>query len=222
LDAFNFAGTMQYYDSYSDIISFEVSHAGTYSVFSDLLEAAKEKHLVKLYYQKFHTDTHDEYVLKPLALKEFGRRWYLVAALSESDGIRTFGLDRILKADILTTTFKAPDFDLSEYFKDYYGIMTNDELETEKIILSFTPNQGKYIKSPALHRSQEIISDTEEGLVISLNLKPTIDFIQKILSYGSSVTVISPEGLKNQMIETFKNGTDIYSASRTNSVNTKK
>ena len=126
-------------------------------------------------------------------------------AKNSSDGIvKTFGLDRLSSLDITNVKFKRPDnFDIHEYYKYSFGIITPED-DPLDIILSFTPFQGKYIKTMPLHESQEILVDDEKELRIKLKLSVTIDFIMELLSYGKNMKVISPDSLK-EMIRKEKN-----------------
>jgi predicted DNA-binding transcriptional regulator YafY len=65
--------------------------------------------------------------------------------------------------------------------------------------LSFTSFQGNYLKTLAIHHSQKIITDNEQELKIELLLKPNIELIQKILSFGDSVTVLEPSWLMEEV-----------------------
>ena len=51
-----------------------------------------------------------------------------------------------------------------------------------------------------MHHSQEIITDNEEELVIKLKLHITFDFIQKLLSYGKLLRVVSPVTLRGKIM----------------------
>lgn len=209
LDAFTISNALQLHDDYSNIISFEEQNIGKQGVFYELSDAIKSKKRIKLYYQKYYPDRLNEYILEPLALKEFKQRWYLLGAAEEGENIRTFGLDRILKVKIQKAKFENNNFNLNEFFKDYYGIMTNSNYEFAEVVLQFDSFQGKYIKSLPLHHSQEIITDNEEELVIKIRLHITFDFKQKLLSFGSLVKIISPKSLKveikNELIGALKN-----------------
>jgi len=210
LDAFLIANAIQLSDDYTKIIDFEMQNIGNKGIFYDLLDAIKGKFRIKLYYQKYYAEKMDEYILEPLALKEFGQRWYLVASNENREYVRTFGLDRILQVEILRTKFDNPNFDLKEFFLNYYGIITDSNTELTEVVLRFDSFQGNYIKSLPLHHSQEIITDNEDELVIKLKLHITFDFKQKLLSFGSFVKVISPVFVKEEIINEYKEALNQY------------
>jgi predicted DNA-binding transcriptional regulator YafY len=147
--------------------------------------------VVKFEYQKFSSDTIKLHEVEPLLLKEFRNRWYLLGVHSKNRSILTYGLERMgnlkLKED---KHFKRPaGFNPADYFKNYYGI-TLEKGKPQKIILSFTPHQGMYIKTQPIHDSQQIIIDNNKELRISLFLVPNYDLFMQIRSYGADATVM--------------------------------
>jgi predicted DNA-binding transcriptional regulator YafY len=71
----------------------------------------------------------------------------------------------------------------------------------QKIILSFSFEQGKYIKSLPLHHSQKELINNEDEYRIELLLHPTYDFVMELMSIGAHVKVIEPQSLKKEMIK---------------------
>jgi len=220
LDAYTVTSALQIYDDFSNFISLEKDNFGKPGIFYDLNEAVKNSRKIKIYYQKYYEENPQIKELKPLALKEFARRWYLVAERKDpetgKDEIRTYGLDRIEHLETLRTKFKKTDFNLNDYFKNFYGIITDETSEFAEVVLSFDAFQGKYVKSLPLHHSQEIIEDTENELVIKLQLHITFDFIQKLLSYGKYMKVISPESLRKKIVKEFENTIKQYKNQKNN------
>ena len=49
------------------------------------------------------------------------------------------------------------------------------------------PNPAEYLKAMPLHSSQEVMSETDDEIVLKLHLKITPDFVKEIQSYGSRV-----------------------------------
>ena len=81
----------------------------------------------------------------------------------------------------------------------------------EKIVLSIEPFQGKYIKSLPLHETQEVLIDNDKELRVSLNIYPTYDFKQEILSMGENVKVLEPADFAEEMKNVFSNALGQYS-----------
>ena len=106
---------------------------------------------------------------------------------------RTFGIDRIESIEVLTETFKPdPKLNPTKLFENIIGLNYSSN-KPEEVILSFTPLQGKYIRSLPLHKSQQIIKETEDELLIKIIVIPNFELKQKILMMGENVKVMKPE-----------------------------
>lgn len=195
----------------SPLIHFEKRQPqGTENMFG-LIHAIKNTKKIKFTYQKFweNQPTHRE--VEPYALKEFKNRWYLVARDKKDDKIKTFGLDRLSNLILSNNKFTVPDtFSVDNYFQHCFGIITADKEEPEEVILSFTPHQGKYIKTMPMHDSQEILIENENEVRIRLKLFLTYDLLLEILSHGDKVKVMSPNKLIKRIQENYKNALNQY------------
>lgn len=195
----------------SPLIHFEKRQPqGTENMFG-LIHAIKNTQNIKFTYQKFweNQPTHRE--VEPYALKEFKNRWYLIARDKKDDKIKTFGLDRLSNLILSNNKFTVPDtFSIDSYFQYCFGIITADKEEPEEVILSFTPHQGKYIKTMPMHESQEVLVNNENEVRIRLKLFLTYDFLLEILSHGDKVKVIGPKKLVKQIRNTYKNAINQY------------
>ena len=165
-----------------------------------LLEAL-QKHLeIEMRYKRYYgTDDIKHYCCKPLALKLFKQRWYLIA-LNEKDETRCYALDRIDTLNLTETTFKAPDdFDLQKHFQDAFGIYVEPELQTEEILVKADKDQSNFQKGLPLHHSQRIVEETKDYAIFSWRLKPSYDFIQQLLTMNAHIEVLEPVSLREKM-----------------------
>ena len=166
----------------------------------DLLEAIKERMIVQITYQKFEGEKKRVHCVRPLILKEDKHLWYLVGESTERSGMITLALDRFTDLTVLEETFQEIHFDVEEFYKHSFGITVSNDDPIE-IEISFTPSQGKYVKTLEIHSTQEIIEDSKKQLLIKVTVKPSYEFFSKILSYGDSARVVSPEHIKDQIID---------------------
>ncbi|MGA9324581.1 MAG: WYL domain-containing protein, partial [Salegentibacter sp.] len=80
----------------------------------------------------------------------------------------------------------------------------------ETIELSFTPREGRYVKSLPLHHSQKLLLEDEKETIFSYELSPTYDFKMEVLSYGDQVKVLKPESLKKIIRKELQKALDLY------------
>jgi len=209
----------------SKIIRFEKREPKGLYHFADFVNAIKRHKIVSFQYQKFYENQPEKRVVVPYALKESQNRWYLLAtdfsvenkksledftSNNEKPKIKSFGLDRIFKVEIHHTRQLRFDDVLEDSFKNSFGVSSTLDEIPQEIVLSFTPHQGKYIKSLPLHHSQKIVTDNEKELRIKVTLYPTFDFTQEILSHGQNVTVISPKSFRKHITNTIREMSENY------------
>ena len=208
LDLFN---AMKVTENISGIIHFEKRRPQGTENMNGLLHAIQNHVQIEFTYSKYWENVSTQRIAEPYALKEFKNRWYLVALDHKDFRIKTFALDRLTDLEITKRKFQHPrKFDVNEYFKHCFGIITADDEEPQEIVLSFEPFQGKYIKSLPLHESQEVLVDNENEIRIRLKIYLTHDFLMEILSHGENVKVIEPAGLIEQLKSNYTNALNQY------------
>jgi proteasome accessory factor B len=178
-----------------------------------LLSAIKKKYEVQFTHEKYWTEVDGKQLkqVQPIALKEARFRWYLIAKDNKDHKIKTFGLDRISDLQIVKQTFvSTPNYDAKTAFRDSFGIITNENKNPEKVILSFSHKQGKFIKSFPLHHSQKTIIDNQQQFQIELTIHPTYDFVMELMSIGSHVKVLEPISLREEIKKRLQDSLKLY------------
>jgi predicted DNA-binding transcriptional regulator YafY len=201
LEYFDFVNTFRFSENISKYVHLDKRPPLGTEYLLDLIDAMKEHKQITFEYKKFYDNSITLRHAEPYVLKEFKNRWYFVALDLADNRIKTFALDRLLNLQITDISFCEPkDFDANEYFKYCFGIVRPENAVVEEVKLSFTPQQGKYIKSLPLHATQKIIIDNDNEFVITLIIFITYDFIQEILQFGDEVKVLKP----NSLVKTIK------------------
>ena len=168
-------------------------------------EAMSADLCINILYQPFWYEKPYLLTVEPYFVRLFRQRWYLISFSHKHNMMRSFAFDRIQNVNISDSKFVMPEgVNGDNYFSDSYGIMLQDNLKKETIRLKFMAEQGIYIETCPLHSSQRLVSKTDEYMIFELNLKPTFDFFQELLSYGSDVEVISPQSLREQIIKSIQ------------------
>jgi len=213
-----FFGAMDIYNALKideqnrDYIFFDKRQAkGTEHLFG-LLHAIKNRLQISIGYHRDFSEKVLPRKLEPLALKEFKYRWYLFARDVDDKRTKVYGLDRITDLEITKKKFpKNTEFDLAQTLKHRFGINFPKENEKpQRVVLSFTAQQGKYIKSVPLHKTQAVLIDNNKELRVCLNIFPTYDFRMELLSYGETVKVIEPKRLTKEMKNVYQTALGQY------------
>lgn len=169
----------------------------------EIANAISSREILRISYQSFDRKEPKEYRIEPYHLREYNNRFYVFAkSIKETKpGLRTFGLDRIIDIWPTDQHFDEKKFDELGYFKNVIGITISPDEKPQKVILSFTPQQGKYIKAQPLHQSQQIIKDDNQEYRVSLNLVLNTELMMVLLSYGSKVKVLQPKSLAEKIMK---------------------
>ncbi len=213
IEAYDTFNALSLTDRLSDFIHFENRRSmGTENLYG-LLHAIKNRFQVSFVYQKFWEDEVTNRLMEPFALKEFRNRWYLIGNDVRKNQIRIFALDRMRDLEISKQTFvQNKTFDVNEYFQDCFGIISPDRLKVEEVILSFSPNKGKYIKSLPLHHSQKVLTDNQQEVLIKLKLVVSFDFVMELMSHSADVKVIQPQSLIDEITGAYQKALKQYSS----------
>ena len=161
-----------------------------------IVDAMRESVALSMTYQSFDRSKPSTFDVEPYCVKLFEQRWYM---LGMSDKLRIYALDRIKALEPTERKFKLPKkFDAEKFFEDYYGIIISDEdFDVEPIALKVDSWQSKYLRTLPLHHTQVEVERNENYSIFEYRLCPSLDFQQKLLSTGDSVSVLAPVLLKD-------------------------
>ena len=163
-----------------------------------ILKALQHNYELSIDYENF-VGTKFSGLVKPLCVKLFKRRWYLVSLLDNSR-IRIFSLDRVKNLNVTDNSFEYPkDFDAADYFRDVFGIVAGTSGKVDNIVIRTYAELPGYLRSLPIHHSQREIESTENYTDFSLRLRPTFDFIQELLLHRDQLEVLAPETLRNEV-----------------------
>jgi predicted DNA-binding transcriptional regulator YafY len=168
------------------------------------IEAIDSSCYLEFKYQKFEDDESKAIKLQPYLLKEDRNLWYILG-IDYKGRIRTYALDRVIELTVSEQKFIPCVVDFENYFKHSFGVTVNDDENPVTVVLSFTPQQGKYIQAVSIHPTQEVLIDNSEEYRISVKVQPSYEFYEKILGYGEHVKVISPQKVVNHIKDRLHN-----------------
>ena len=173
---------------------------------TSVFEAMTENRELIIEYRKYSSTTAERLTIRPYAVKENAKRWYIIAYCIERDSLRVYGLDRVTSLEITDTIFTMPkEFDIDELFATSFGIYLPDG-HGQKITFRTSHQEASYLRDLPIHESQtEEVSD-DNGVTFSIfvcpaNSKGDIykDIIMEFCKYGSRLEVLSPEYVRNEV-----------------------
>lgn len=178
----------------------------------DIIDAATSHQAVRITYRNYkNCDEEYTVVVHPWYIKQYNNRWFLMAYDAEADRISNYALDRIqnfnVEGDVAYIPNKEVDFE--HYFDDVFGVtIPPSDVEKIRVLLQFSKKQYPYIVSKPLHHSQEIVD--AENRILSVEVRPTYEFTQLILSFGFDVKVLGPEPFKQEILANLRRNLQNY------------
>ena len=169
------------------------------SVLTDIVSAMQKNLRAIILYRKYGAEDAKEVKIEPYCIKLYQRRWYVLAHI-EADKFRVYSFDRILDFSVTDEPFSIPkDFNASEYFWESFGIVRDNNVSLEHVVIRAFGNERYYMRDLPMHHSQYMISHNEEYADFGLYLRPTLDFMGHLLSRSSQIRVMQPQWLADKV-----------------------
>lgn len=166
----------------------------------EIMNAMHSNNVISILYQRFQHKSPNMIEIHPYGIRLCDRRWYLIGYVELYHDIRTYALDRIVDIDFTERTFEYPaDFKIADYFSGCCGVIRCGDVR--HIRIAAYEQQYNYIDSLPIHESQKMIeiNEKEDYAIFEYDVRPTLDFSMKIMSYGASVEVLEPEDYKQEI-----------------------
>ena len=130
----------------------------------------------------------------------FGHNNYLVAAELGSDAPRTFRLDRIAGLEVLDiAATPPPGFDLQDFAHRSFGIYQGEG--PEDVTLSIAADRAADALRWRFHPSQVTQPQADGSVLVRFTASGMLELAWHLFTWGPSVRILAPEGLKRLMIE---------------------
>lgn len=169
-----------------------------------LMQAMLENVVLHIGYRKYMSSGIQERRVCPYALKEFAKRWYLVAFSEESGTLRTYALDRIASLERMPQHFRMPvSFDIGRAFEASYGIYLPEKGQKAVLVrLRTTLREAAYLQDLPLHPSQVLLEQGDSYCIFALRLIPNPNFVMELCKRGAGLEVLEPLSLREEVKNT--------------------
>lgn len=194
------------------IMLLEKNELDTNTFFAQLFNAIHQHHVIRMTYKGFNRSSKTKYILHPYLLKEYNRRWYLLALNDADNSLIIFGLERIVDITVYDKKFIEPKDDVFEWFDDIVGITNKVGVPVQKIVFWVSDRDINYIRTRPIHSSQVCHNHSTEkvlrqkypylegGAFFSIYCKNNYELIQELTSYGSQLVVLSPQSIVDEIV----------------------
>ncbi|MCQ2340125.1 MAG: WYL domain-containing protein [Paludibacteraceae bacterium] len=183
----------------TELVSFETNdNIEAMHWFGEIFTYITAKQPIEITYQPFGKEERSQ-IVHPYYLKQYNRRWFLFGLFDNGEHpcLNNYALDRIISIRPMHVNYIPCDYSMTEFFEDLIGV-TNSKLPATKIVLEFSFDRFPYVLSKPIHPSQ-IVLDRGKGW-IQIEVKPTKELYQQLLSFGDDVEIISPAEIRQEMM----------------------
>lgn len=158
-----------------------------------ILRAMRENRCVHVTYQRYGKEERP-HTLAPYCVRMFQQRWYVLGRVG--DCFRIFSFDRIKSCKLTNAPFAYDtSFRPTEYFSEYFGILTDSSVDCQRIVIRAEGRQRHYLRDLPLHKSQRLLEEGSDYTDFELFLRPTSDFLAALFSRAGWIRVLSPASL---------------------------
>ena len=168
---------------------------------TEVMEAMTENLEVVMEYHKYTSEESETLTIWPYAVKEFAKRWYIIAYCKEREGLRVYGLDRVKSMEVTGKKFKMKNgFDVDELFATSFGIYLPGG---KGLVITFrcSESEAKFLRDLPLHSSQEEVRKEGDSVIFNIFVCPDKNLIMEICKHGSRIEVLSPAEVRNAVKE---------------------
>ena len=182
--------------------------------FQGLFFAIIEQRTIEITYDSSDAATVKK-MIYPYYLKQSSDKWYLVAALlNTNDNLQLFELDRITSFNFKPEQeYKPVGVSIDDYFKNIFGV--HKFPGSKSVTIRFRvprPFTRQFFYAP-IHHSQKVVCQNQDSTIFSIRVIPNGELLQRFLSYGDVVTILTDCDLKDRIIKNLKNCIRNYESS---------
>ena len=166
---------------------------------------------MELHYRKYMSEDEEVRHIRPYAVKEFAKRWYIVAYSEEASALRVYVMDRILALKPTGEKFKMPKgFQVDDLFESSYGIYLPEGEEPVLVKFRTTLREAAYLQDLPLHPSQVFLGSEGDFCLFALRVIPNPNFIMELVKHGGRLEILEPESLRKQVKQELRNALKLY------------
>ena len=205
------------------IISLAKNPLENSNILGELFTAISHRQVIELHYHRFKdADNILTVNVHPYLLKEYNRRWFLIAAAESDEKLLCFAIDRMDGVEPLPShNYVNYDGDINERFEDIIGVTLN-EGPVQQIVFWVSDRSKDYVETKPLHESQRHIKAEladqfrnehpvlEGGKFFRIDCIENYELIRELSSFGKDLVVVQPVEIRDKVVERAIEMTRIY------------
>lgn len=175
----------------------------------ELRKYVLEQRKVKIEYQKPSSRKSEDLIIHPYEIVEDHGKYYVLAYCEQRDDYRTYTISKTRMKSIegLDARFeRRPDFDLEERIGSS-SIMKHQEMQVELLV---KVEEEARFDEETWGYNYNIVSYDKDWLKATFTTDETFYLMGRIFNFGDAIKVLSPESLKQDLLDKFCRIEKIY------------
>jgi predicted DNA-binding transcriptional regulator YafY len=171
--------------------------------FQPAASAALQRKKLWIEYHARGSDERSERTVSPQRITHYRESWFLDAWDEGKNALRSFAIDRILRATILhKPAIDIPDADLDTHYASAYGIFGG--VADKLAVLKFSAERARWVADEVWHPEQ-LGRHLEDGSYeLKIPYRDSRELVMDILRHGPHVQVIEPQSLIDEVRKQLK------------------
>lgn len=162
-----------------------------------LTKAVFHRRTVRLSHRAAQHDEAIERAVDPYRLWYANNGLYLVGHDQWKNDLRVFAVDRIQWVKPTNRRFEIPpDFDFEKFTATAFNMIWG---ETQEVKIRFSPWQAKYIQERTWHPSQQIESQPDGSMILTLRVADLGEVKRWLIGFGAEAEVLEPHELASEI-----------------------
>lgn len=160
------------------------------------------------HYQRARDETLEREI-SPQRLVYYRDNWYLDAWCHLRTGLRTFSVDAIHAAKVLSKRAREiTDKTLDETLGAGFGIFSGRKTQTA--VLRFSPVRARWVSRETWHSEQDGHFELDGAYMLSVPYSDPRELVMDIMKYGADVEVLAPASLRQLVSEQLAAAAALY------------
>jgi predicted DNA-binding transcriptional regulator YafY len=148
--------------------------------------------------------------ISPQRLVHYRDNWYLDAWCHLRRDLRTFALDNIQRARLLSAQAKEIDSGtLDAHYSSSYGIFSG--AATQTAVLRFSAQRARWVSKEQWHSQQHSRWLDDGRYELRIPYQNPTELVMDLLRHGSEVEVVAPAELRESVRQQLQRALEIYS-----------
>jgi predicted DNA-binding transcriptional regulator YafY len=173
-------------------------------MFEQLLGACQKRRRLEITYHSLSRDEVTTRRIDPYQVVLFAGNQYLIAFDHLRGSFRTFALgDRMQSIRETGEEFTPdPEFDLDRYLGEGFGIFHGGPVED--VALCFSPAAARFVREGTWSETEVKEQAADGSLTLRMRVPVNVGLLRFVLQYGAEVEVLTPDSLRQQVVETHR------------------